>query len=697
MVRQPDGGLIVGGRFTMIDGIARSNLARLTPSGALDTTWNPSLDGEVFALAVNADGDVYVGGAFTEVNGQRHDLVAKLSGKGNGAVDTDWDPGFADARTQDWQDYRANALALDSRGSLFIGGEFLSAGGQRHENLVKVSANGRGTVDANWNPQVSDVVALAIDRNGAVYVATDGLGMFALLIRKFSGTGSGTPAADWTPTISGSATSLAVGPDGALYAAGRFSLHADHWPLVKFPASGRGAIASNWNPAVSYADTLAFDGSGALYVSGAKKIAKLSAASGNVDVAWSVSTSGKVHVLTSMDNGSLYAGGEFDDAAGQEASSIARLAVSDGASSPTAGAQVAGEVTAIARQANGGLIVGGRFFKSGAATRRNLLRVAADGTLDRDWNPSFDSAVQALAVDGDGDVYVVPQVPSYGHPCRLAKFAGSGRGDADPDWTPVFGQVHDVAADGYGHIYVLGYVFGYGLARVSRRDATLDSLWTPELDGTGRDIVVDDAGAIYASVYSQEGRTYSIAKFRANSVTAEMEWNVPMTHQATALVQGPDGSLYAGIAPHGYPFISEIVKIAPNGVMEASWTELAESGAPMRYVRALAIGADQAVYVGGSRFPGNDVPPRGFVMKLSADLRGTLPDWNPAPNGTAINVLLPDIHGGVLVGGDFSAISGQSHAGMAVLPTAMALPQRPRLRPAPIRLRPIRAPAPYEP
>jgi hypothetical protein len=38
---QLDGGLLLAGAFSAIDGVARDGLARLLPDGSLDTEWNP--------------------------------------------------------------------------------------------------------------------------------------------------------------------------------------------------------------------------------------------------------------------------------------------------------------------------------------------------------------------------------------------------------------------------------------------------------------------------------------------------------------------------------------------------------------------------------------------------------------------------------------------------------------------------------
>jgi hypothetical protein len=404
IARQPDGGLILGGRFTMVDGVPRRNLARLTPAGTLDMDWNPSADDEVAALAVGASGEVYAGGSFSTVDGQPRNLVAKLSGKGRGAVDAEWNPGFVD--TEYSLGFKVSSLSLDANGALFVGGDFHLIGGQVRNYIAKLSANGRGAVDATWNASLSaPVKALAIDSNGDVYAAFAGVDFWALLVGKYSGKGTGASMSDWKPSITGTAKSLVIGPDGALYATGRFIISRDDQrAVIRFPRGGGGAITTGWNLHVGAA-ALAFDGAGSLYVGytdgDAGGIAKVSTTGETANVDWRVETDRPVQALGLTVGSQLYAGGAFEAAGGRFVVSLARLATADGKVTATVGVEAPGEVTAIARQPNGGTIVGGRFLMAGAFARRNLMRIAPDGALDLEWNPSFDRPVQALAVDPD--------------------------------------------------------------------------------------------------------------------------------------------------------------------------------------------------------------------------------------------------------------------------------------------------------
>ncbi len=61
-LRQANGGVIFGGHFSQVNGVARQNIARLKPDGTLDSTW--FAEGSYFnvrSLAADANGNVYMG------------------------------------------------------------------------------------------------------------------------------------------------------------------------------------------------------------------------------------------------------------------------------------------------------------------------------------------------------------------------------------------------------------------------------------------------------------------------------------------------------------------------------------------------------------------------------------------------------------------------------------------------------------
>ena len=77
---QPDGDLVIGGDFTAVDYIDGGSIARLTPSGILDTTYGPGYpaNGAVNTLQLLPNGETVAAGAFTSIGGVTRDFIAQL-------------------------------------------------------------------------------------------------------------------------------------------------------------------------------------------------------------------------------------------------------------------------------------------------------------------------------------------------------------------------------------------------------------------------------------------------------------------------------------------------------------------------------------------------------------------------------------------------------------------------------------------
>ncbi len=79
---QLDGNIVIAGNFTAYNNVARGGLARVTSTGALDTTFAPTTDGTCDALLVQPDGKILVGGSFAHVNGAAASNLARLTSTG---------------------------------------------------------------------------------------------------------------------------------------------------------------------------------------------------------------------------------------------------------------------------------------------------------------------------------------------------------------------------------------------------------------------------------------------------------------------------------------------------------------------------------------------------------------------------------------------------------------------------------------
>lgn len=149
----------VGGSFTQVGGTARANVAAIRADGTLDTTWRPSTNGTVYALAPSADGStIFLGGGFTEVDGQPRSRLAAVSTT-TGDLVTGWGTAV--------NNNLVRALATDGDDRLYVGGSFGRIGGRSIPRLAAVSQS-TGAVDRTFTPTPNNTVrALALSDDGA--------------------------------------------------------------------------------------------------------------------------------------------------------------------------------------------------------------------------------------------------------------------------------------------------------------------------------------------------------------------------------------------------------------------------------------------------------------------------------------------------------------------------------------------------
>jgi uncharacterized delta-60 repeat protein len=166
------GKILIGGNFTSFNGNSVHRIARLNSDGSLDTTFNPGLgaNGMVWSIALQSNGQIILGGDFTMVNGINLNNVARLNA--DGSVDTSFNPGVG-------PDGTVNAVALDAVGNVIIGGSFDTVSGVNCGGVARLSVN--GTLDTTFAPGIGTynpdtlatdpVYALAVQPNGQILIA----------------------------------------------------------------------------------------------------------------------------------------------------------------------------------------------------------------------------------------------------------------------------------------------------------------------------------------------------------------------------------------------------------------------------------------------------------------------------------------------------------------------------------------------
>lgn len=143
---QPDGKLLVGGRFDEVDGEVRSNLARFHADGTLDTGFGLLLDpteGEVRAIVVQPDGKILVGGEFPNLNGVALSSPNMIRLNPDGSLDESF---LAAVKGSG----RVDCIALQKDGKVVIAGDLQTVNGDiRYRTLARLHSD--GSLDTSYN------------------------------------------------------------------------------------------------------------------------------------------------------------------------------------------------------------------------------------------------------------------------------------------------------------------------------------------------------------------------------------------------------------------------------------------------------------------------------------------------------------------------------------------------------------------
>jgi uncharacterized delta-60 repeat protein len=137
---QPDGKVLIAGNFTSVNQTARNYIARLNADGSLDNSFLNGLAGgdtAVFCMRLQADGKILIGGWFTLINGVGRNHVARLNS--DGSLDNSFLNNLPGADGRVW------SMALQPDNRILIGGDFLIVNGAILNHIARLNTN--GTVD----------------------------------------------------------------------------------------------------------------------------------------------------------------------------------------------------------------------------------------------------------------------------------------------------------------------------------------------------------------------------------------------------------------------------------------------------------------------------------------------------------------------------------------------------------------------
>ena len=254
---QADGKILVGGSFVNYRGVSgRSWLVRLNADGTLDTAFCANaVDGSKFnnavdSIAVQSDGKILVGGFFSDYaevfSTLRRNYLVRLNA--NGTLDT----AFCAAAVDGKFNWRVTAIAIQSDGSILVGGTFGTYASVSGRYLIRLTS--AGTLDSTFTANAASAVTyyvagITLDSSGRIYVSQP----YSTKLVRLTPSGTldttfqtkafrGAPYIDmsFNPYSHSDAhiLPLAVDPSGFVWVAGGMAFNGKRYEVIKVASDG---------------------------------------------------------------------------------------------------------------------------------------------------------------------------------------------------------------------------------------------------------------------------------------------------------------------------------------------------------------------------------------------------------------------------------------------------------------------------
>jgi uncharacterized delta-60 repeat protein len=518
MALQPDGKVIIGGRFTTYNSTSRNGVARLNSDGSLDTNFSVGTGfvsistATLYASALQSDGKVVVGGEFTNFNGTARCGIARLNA--NGSLDTSFDPGTGVRSNLSGAIGFSYAISLQTDGKIMIGGSFTHYNNTARRNVTRINSN--GTLDTSFDPGTGpnfSVNALVVKSDGKLLIGGkftfyNGTAWASLALLNSGGTldtgfNPGTGIGNSTSQTF-VINSIVVYSASKYFIGGYFTNYNGNPNKPNFAAiNSTGTLDLSFNAGTGcnnevYKSALQSDGK--LLIAGAftsfnnilrNYLARINS-DGTLDTSFDPGSGADfyIYAVALQPDGKIIIGGSFTFYNGTNRNYIARINTDgslDGSFNPGSGAS--NSVSVIALQPNGKIIIGGAFTSYNGVARNRIARLNADGSLDTSFNPGtgLDNQITAIALQTDDKIIIGGLFTTFNGTARGRIARLNADGSLDTSFNPGSGAdnyIRTIALQSDSKIIVGGDFDAYNgtaRSRIARlnTNGSLDTSFNP--------------------------------------------------------------------------------------------------------------------------------------------------------------------------------------------------------------------------
>ncbi len=175
---QSDGKIIIAGDFLNYNNTARVRIFRINTDGTLDSTFNPGTGADVGIVdtLIQPDGKILIAGRFTVYNGTARNRIARINT--DGTLDSTFNPGTG-------ANLEIYSIALEKTNKIFIGGVFNIYNGVTRNNLARLNSDGSLDTTFKSSSELNKVVFSSVLQSDDKLIIAGGIFSYNNITRKF--------------------------------------------------------------------------------------------------------------------------------------------------------------------------------------------------------------------------------------------------------------------------------------------------------------------------------------------------------------------------------------------------------------------------------------------------------------------------------------------------------------------------------
>lgn len=679
---QSDGKIIVGGDFTHLNNEEYNKLGRLNTDGILDNTFNigSGFNNNVNAICIQSDGKILVGGNFTIYNGVTINRIVRLNI--DGTIDSTFNCGSG-------ANGNINAIKLQTDGKIIIVGEFTIFNGFSKNRIVRLNLD--GSLDTTFNITTganNRIFSCILQSDGKIIIG----GSFTTFnsinckrIARLNSDGTIDNLFNTNNAANSTVKSISLQSDNKIIIGGEFTDYNGVAANYIIRLNSDSTIDTTFNIGTGFSyfvNSIACQTDGKIVVGGSffsynnsdcNRFVRLNI-DGTIDSSFtSIPNSGAdatVNIISILSDGKIFLLGNFANCNGYSRNKIARL-ISNGSLDNSFypfyenGLSTDGGIRSITIQTDSKIIVCGDYNTYNGLSKKNIVRLNNNGTIDNTFNVGLgtNGIIKKSVVLPNNKIIIVGDFTQYNGVTRnrIARLNADGTLDLTFNINGIGanGAVHTITTQTDGKIIIGGDFSSYNgtlTGRLTRLniDGTIDTtfnpgigpdgnLWTISIQTDGKIII----GGLFAAYNGYT--TGCLARLNTNG-SFDSTFNVGGSGTSyfvyTSSIQN-DGKILVGgtftsfnSSPH-----HGLVRLNSNGSVDSTFNFNLTSGFTNNVIlqndgKIIATG-----YING-------------IIRLNVDgtLDNTLITGTGFDNGT--NALALQNDGKILVGGSFTYYNG---------------------------------------